>query len=89
MSATDVVVYSTGFCGWCERAKALLKRKGIPFREVRVDEDPAQRQEMLSRSGGQRTVPQIFIGERHVGGFEALHALEQTGELDSLGNKHD
>jgi glutaredoxin 3 len=82
--ASDVVVYSTGWCPYCVRAKALLERKGVPFREIRVDEDPAERQTMLARSRGQRTVPQIFIGDRHVGGFDDLYALDKAGELDPL-----
>jgi glutaredoxin 3 len=82
--ASDVIVYSTGWCPYCVRAKALLERKGVPFREIRVDEDPAERQTMLERSRGQRTVPQIFIGDRHVGGFDDLYALEKAGELDKL-----
>jgi glutaredoxin 3 len=83
-AASDVVVYSTGWCPYCVRAKALLERKGVPFREIRVDEDPAERQTMLDRSRGQRTVPQIFIGDRHVGGFDDLYALDKAGELDPL-----
>ncbi len=83
MSAAGIVVYSTAFCGWCDRAKALLKRKGIDFKEIRVDESAEARQEMVARSG-QRTVPQVFVGEKHVGGFEQLYALERSGELDSL-----
>ena len=83
-TASDVVMYSTGWCPYCVRAKALLERKGVPFREIRVDEDPAERQAMLERSRGQRTVPQIFIGDRHVGGFDDLYALEKAGELDPL-----
>ena len=82
--ASDVIVYSTGWCPYCVRAKALLERKGVPFREIRVDEDPAERQTMLERSRGQRTVPQIFIGDRHVGGFDDLYALDKAGELDPL-----
>jgi glutaredoxin 3 len=66
------------------RARALLERKGLPFREIKVDEDPAEREAMLARSGGRRTVPQIFIGERHVGGFDELYALDKSGQLDSL-----
>ena len=84
MTSPEVLVYSTGYCGYCERAKALLKRKGIPFREIRVDDVPGAREEMLARSNGLRTVPQIFIGERHIGGFDALHALDRSGELDVL-----
>jgi glutaredoxin 3 len=83
-TGSDVVVYSTGWCPYCVRAKALLERKGVPFREIRVDEDPAERETMLERSRGQRTVPQIFIGDRHVGGFDDLYALEKAGELDKL-----
>jgi len=85
MSTTpEITVYSTGWCPYCERARALLERKGLPFREIKVDEDPAERQAMLTRSGGRRTVPQIFIGERHVGGFDELYALEKAGKLDEL-----
>jgi glutaredoxin 3 len=82
--ASDVVMYSTGWCPYCERARSLLERKGVRFREIKVDEDPAERQAMLARSGGRRTVPQIFIGDRHVGGFDELYALDKTGELDKL-----
>jgi len=84
MSETEVVVYSTGWCPYCDRAKALLGRKEVAFREIRVDEDPAERDAMLKRSGGRRTVPQIFVGDRHVGGFDELYALDKTGELDKL-----
>ena len=80
----DIVVYSTGWCPYCVRARALLERKGLPFREIKVDEDPAERETMLARSGGRRTVPQIFIGERHVGGFDELYALDKSGQLDAL-----
>jgi glutaredoxin 3 len=80
----DVVMYSTGWCAFCDRARALLERKGIAFREVKVDEDAAQRAAMLKRTGGRRTVPQVFIGDRHVGGFDELYALDKTGELDKL-----
>ena len=78
----EVVMYSTGWCGYCDRARALLQRKGVAVNEIKVDEDIAQRETMLKRSGGRRTVPQIFIGERHVGGYEDLAQLERTGELD-------
>ena len=80
MNAPQATIYTTAFCGWCERAKALLARNGISCREVRVDEDPALREEMMQRTG-RRTVPQIFIGERYVGGFEELYELEKSGEL--------
>jgi glutaredoxin 3 len=83
-TAPEVVIYTSGWCGYCSRARALLEHKGIAFREIRVDEDPAERQAMLARSGGRRTVPQIFVGERHIGGSEELYALERSGELDRL-----
>jgi glutaredoxin 3 len=80
----EIVMYSTAWCGYCQRARGLLERKGVPVREIKVDEDPKQRETMLHKSGGRRTVPQIFIGERHVGGYDDLAALERAGELDKL-----
>lgn len=82
--ANNVLLYTTAYCTYCDRAKALLDRKGVSFDEVRVDEDPAQRDIMLQRSNGQRTVPQIFIGDHHVGGSDDLYALDRAGELDRL-----
>jgi glutaredoxin 3 len=78
-----VVIYSTGYCGYCVRAKQLLERKGVAVKEVMVDQDPQQR-ELMERITGRRTVPQIFIGERHIGGYHDLSALERAGELDAL-----
>lgn len=80
----EVVMYSTGWCPYCDRARGLLERKGVAFREIKVDEDPAQRDAMLKRTGGRRTVPQVFVGDRHVGGFEDLYALDKAGDLDRL-----
>jgi glutaredoxin 3 len=80
----DIVMYSSGWCPYCDRARALLARKGLAFREIKVDENPAERETMMALSGGRRTVPQIFIGERHVGGFDDLYAIEKSGELDTL-----
>jgi glutaredoxin 3 len=77
-------MYSTGWCPYCDRARALLQRKGVTFSEIKVDEDATSRDLMLKRSGGRRTVPQIFIGDRHVGGFDDLYALDKAGELDKL-----
>jgi glutaredoxin 3 len=74
-------MYSSGWCGYCQRARALLERKGLAFREIDVEQDAALRAEMIARSG-KRSVPQIFIGSRHVGGFEELYALERAGGLD-------
>jgi glutaredoxin 3 len=85
MSGTsEVVMYSTTWCGYCQRARGLLQRKGVEIREIKVDENPSQREVMVQKSGGRRTVPQIFIGERHVGGYDDLAALERAGELDKL-----
>ena len=85
MSETpDIVMYSTAWCPYCVRARALLERKGLPIREIKVDEDPAERAAMLARSGGRRTVPQIFVGDHHVGGFDELYALDKAGKLDAL-----
>ena len=83
-AALDVVMYSTAWCGYCQRARNLLERKGVPVREVKIDEEPGERELMLQKTGGRRTVPQIFIGERHVGGYDELAALDRTGELDKL-----
>ena len=82
--APDIVMYSTGWCPYCVRARALLERKDLPFREIKIDEDPAERDAMLARSGGRRTVPQIFVGDHHVGGFDDLYALDKAGRLDEL-----
>ena len=80
----EITIYSTGWCPYCERARALLERKGLLFQEIKIDEDNTQRDLMLARSGGRRTVPQIFIGDRHVGGYDDLYALDKAGELDKL-----
>lgn len=79
-----VVVYTTMFCPFCSRALALLKRKGVEAEEIGAGFDAAKRQEMLARSGGASTFPQIFIGDRHVGGCDELYALDAAGELDPL-----
>jgi glutaredoxin 3 len=84
MSTPEIVMYSTAYCGYCQRAKALFERKGAAIREVKIDEDAAERDIMLKRSGGRRTVPQIFIGDRHIGGYDELAALDRAGGLDPL-----
>lgn len=84
MSAAPVTMYSTSFCGYCVRARGLLERKGVAIQEIKVDEDARARETMVQKSGGRRTVPQIFIGERHVGGYDDLAALDRSGELDRL-----
>ncbi len=82
MSA-KVEVYSSGHCPYCVRAKELLEERGVAYTEIRIDLDAEKRQEMMDRSG-KRTVPQIFINDQAVGGFDDLWALEQSGELDKL-----
>lgn len=79
-----VEIYTSPLCGYCHAAKRLLSAKGVNFTEIDVSRDPAQRSAMVSRAGGARTVPQIFIGEHHVGGSDELHALERRGQLDAL-----
>ena len=78
-----VRIFTTPICPYCARAKALLTRKGVTFDEVDVYMDAAARKEMFEKSG-RRTVPQIFIGERHIGGCDDLHAMDEAGELDPL-----
>jgi glutaredoxin 3 len=80
----NVTIYTTGMCGFCYRAKALLEAKGVAFEEIDVSFDPGKRAEMRERAGGSGTVPQIWIGERYVGGSDDLYALESSGELDAL-----
>lgn len=80
----DITIYTTALCGYCRRAKALLDAKGAPYTEIDVSFDAEKRAEMTRLSGGRRTVPQIFIGGRHIGGSDDLYALEEKGELDSL-----
>lgn len=79
----EITIYSTQACPYCMRAKQLLERKGIGYQEIDVTDD-AERAKMIEKSGGRRTVPQIFIGAKHVGGFDDLNALEQAGKLDAL-----
>lgn len=83
MSAPAVTIYTTGFCGYCMRALALLQRRGIGFTEISVDDHPRLRGELMARSGS-RTLPQIFIGDRYIGGATELAALERSGEFDRL-----
>ncbi len=79
-----IEVYSTAVCPYCVSAKNLLKSKGLEWTELRIDMDPAQRDAMLARSGGRRTVPQIFINDVHVGGFDELVAADRSGKLATL-----
>jgi len=81
MSCT-IEIYTSKHCIYCEMAKALLDRKGLPYREIHVSSDGQERQEMLKRANGQRTVPQIFINNKHIGGYRELYQLEKAGELE-------
>jgi glutaredoxin 3 len=79
-----VQVYTTSYCPYCVRAKSLLKRKGIEFEEIDVTDDDALRTKMIELSGGRRTVPEIFINDKIVGGYDDLKALDDAGKLDGL-----
>jgi glutaredoxin 3 len=81
---TPIVIYTKSACPYCDAAKDLLLRKGAPFEEVSVDGSRELQGAMSQRAGGRRTVPQIFIGERHVGGYDDLYELDHRGELDPL-----
>ena len=83
-----VTIYTTPICPYCVRAKSLLGKKGVTYDEVDVMMDQKARDEMLAKSGGARTVPQIFIGDTHVGGCDDLYALDDAGGLDPLLAEH-
>jgi glutaredoxin 3 len=80
----NVDIYTTRYCAYCRIAKALLQKKGAAFTEIDLSRDHARRHEMIERAKGRMTVPQIFIGDVHVGGADELHALERAGKLDAL-----
>ena len=80
----NITIYTTRTCGFCYAAKSLLTKKGLTYDEIDVSADPAARQRMMLRTNGRRSVPQIFIGETHVGGNEELYELERRGGLDQL-----
>ena len=80
----QVTIYTTRYCPYCHRAKRLLAQKGVAFAEIDVGGDWAARKSLAARAGGRTSVPQIWIGETHVGGCDELHALERAGELDRL-----
>ena len=83
MSQPHIKVYSGRFCGYCVAAERLLKSKGVNYDVIKAEEDKEEFETMMQETGS-RSVPQIFIGERHVGGFDDLSALNQSGELDKL-----
>lgn len=84
MKMASIEIYTTPLCGYCHAAKRLLTAKGASFAETDVSGDTGARQAMTERAGGQRTVPQIFIDGRHIGGFDDLAALDRKGQLDPL-----
>jgi glutaredoxin 3 len=81
---SQVIMYTTPVCPYCVRAKSLLAKKGVSCQEIDVSENPEIREEMIKKAGGRRTVPQIFVGEHHIGGCDDLYALEASGKLDAL-----
>ena len=81
---SQVTIYTKPYCPYCVRALGLLEDKGVDFTEIEAGFDPDLRREMIQRSGGQATFPQIFIGERHIGGCDEMMALERSGQLDPL-----
>jgi glutaredoxin 3 len=83
MTHPTIKIYSTQFCGYCVAAERLFKSKSLDYELIKVDEDPAMFEHMMEVTG-RRSVPQIFIGDHHVGGFDDLTSINQTGELDNL-----
>lgn len=82
---SDITIYVSPSCPYCTRAKSLLKQKNVTgWKEINIATEDGAREEMLQRSGGRKTVPQIFIGNTHVGGFDDLNALDKAGKLDAL-----
>lgn len=81
---TKVVIYTRDWCGYCDAALRLLQSKNVPFEEINLTGRPAEREELVEMAGGQTTVPQIFIGDVHIGGCDELYALDRAGRLDPL-----
>jgi glutaredoxin 3 len=84
-----IEIYTTRYCPYCHAAKRLLSHKGVEFTEIDVSSDAKRRSEMVERANGRMTVPQIFIGATHVGGYDELYALDQAGQLDPLLGRGD
>jgi glutaredoxin 3 len=80
----EIIVYTKDYCPYCHAAKDLLRKKGAAFTEVDIQKHPERRAEMIQKAGGRSTVPQIFIGGRHVGGCDDIHALDGAGKLDPM-----
>ena len=87
MASAPVTMYVTAWCPYCARARALLSSKGVAFKEIDIEAQPGERDDMIRRSG-RTTVPQIFIGERHIGGSDDLYELDAAGGLDPLLQQH-
>ena len=85
----EIEIYTTRYCPYCQAAKRLLSRKGVEFTEIDVSGDQKGRSDMVARANGRMTVPQIFIGSTHVGGYDELSALERAGKLDPLLGRDD
>lgn len=84
MVVAKVIIYTTKTCPYCVRAKALLQKKGVPFEEIDVTNDAPKRAWLVTAAGGQRTVPQIFINDQPIGGFDDMWALDRAGKLDTM-----
>lgn len=82
-SNAKIEIYSGDYCPYCVRAKSLLKKRGLNFIEYNVQQEPEKRAEMMKRSNGGRSIPQIFINDQHVGGCDELYALDRKGQLDA------
>lgn len=80
----EVLIYTKPGCPYCTSAKALLDKKGVDFTEIVASNDPEKKQEMIQKSGGRMTFPQVFVGDKHIGGSDDLHALDARGGLDPL-----
>jgi glutaredoxin 3 len=80
----EVTIYTKAYCPYCVRAVGLLREKQVSYQEIRIDLQPERRDEMIDRANGRTTVPQIFIGEQHIGGCDDMFALDAQGKLDSL-----
>ena len=86
MLMASVIIYGTLTCPFCVSAKSLLDSKGVEYQEILVDKEPGKKEEMLAKSNGRRTVPQIFINDQHIGGYDDLKKLQDSGKLDPLLN---
>ena len=86
---TTIIIYSTPMCPYCVRAKRLLEKKKVSYEEIDISRVPELRDQMIEKSGGRRSVPQIFINDQHIGGFDDLYALDMAGKLDPLLLKND